>query len=247
MEVTGLLAAAVAVGVFPGGLYLAAAASAAARGAGAWRWPALTPAEIAGLVALTLAAALVPLPGAPGRLIPDPGGAEANLLALLMLTGVALGLGSAPRWGAWRSAAAAAAGLPLLALAAAGSTLSAPTVAGLPGARLGVARLLAALALVLVGPALAGAGSADATERGGVERAVPAVGLTALFALLAVAIGFPSGWGRLPGFVAAALAVLVAGLVGLGLRPRVQPWAQRAGAAALLPALAAVGLALFGG
>ena len=161
MEVTGLLAAALAVAVFPGGLYLASAALASSRGRAPFRVEALSPPETAGLVAITFAAALLPLPGAPSQLIPTTGGAPPNLLALLLLAGVVLGLATAPRWDVWRCAAVMAAAFPLLALAAEGSTLTATTVAGLQGGHLGTARLLTALALVLAGPAVAGAGAAD--------------------------------------------------------------------------------------
>lgn len=240
MEVTGLLAAALAVAVFPGGLYLASAAVASSRGGAARRLETLSPPEIAGLVAITFAAALLPLPGAPSQLIPTTGGAPPNLLALLLLAGVVLGLATAPRWDTWRCAAVAAATLPLLALSAQGSTLTATTVASLQGGQLETARLLTGLALVLAGPAVAGFGCGTDADR----RSLPGSATVALCALLAVAIGLPASWARLPGVVVAALGLVVAAFVGVGLHPRLQPLARWAGGAAILPATAAVILAL---
>jgi hypothetical protein len=260
MDVTGLLAAALAVAVFPGGLYLASAALASSRGTAPFRVEALTPPEVAGLVAITFAAALLPLPGAPSQLIPTTGGAPPNLLALLLLAGMVLGLATAPRWDVWRCAAVMAAVLPLLALAAEGSTLTATTVAGLQGGHLGIARMLAALALVLAGPAVAGAGAltgagaiaASAAEAGGGAaagtdaggRSLPVAATVALCALLAVAIGLPASWSSVPGVVVAVLGLAVAAVVGLGLHPRLHPLARWAGGAALVPAVVAVIMAL---
>lgn len=248
MDATGLLASAVAVGVFPGGLYLVVASAAALLAAGRLRAARLGPTEVAGLAATAMAAALIPLPGAPGRLIPDPGGAAANLLALLLLGGGAIGLALAPRWDAWRSAAALAAGLPLLALAAAASTLSVATVAALPGSRLALARDLAALALLLAAPALVGEGSGDTASRAATPDAGgwPGAAVLAVAVLTAVSVGLPSAVGRLPGVAVAAIALGMVAVAGTGLRGARAGWARRAGATAVIPGLAAVVLAVAG-
>jgi hypothetical protein len=202
MDALGLLAAVVAMTLFPGGVYACAAAGGAAwagrldaRQAARW-----TPAELGAAALLLFAAALVPLPQSPATELPGPGGAQANLLAVLLLLGGGVALGTAPRWPRLRMAAGAAAALPLLVLAAQAATLSFPVVLGLPGGRLAAARALAASAILLAVPALG-----DLAD-GGIPRGLRALQL-AVPALVAAVLLAPPGWGGIPAAVAAALAL----------------------------------------
>src|SRR5258708_1563500 len=140
MDVLSLLAAIVALTVFPGGFYLAAVAGGVAVSA---RLPAAralwSPAALAAVALLVFAAALVPLPGAPSAVLPIDSGAPANLLAILLLLGSGLALGTAPRWSRARAAAGLAALAPLLVLAAHAATLDVSVATGLPGPGLPVA------------------------------------------------------------------------------------------------------------
>lgn len=205
MDTLSLLAAVVAMTLFPGGLYACAAAGGVAwaariRPAATAGW---TPTTLAAAALALFAAALVPLPQSPAAELPTGGGAPTNLLAVLLLLGAALAIGTAPRWPRPRLAAAAAAAVPLLLLAAQAATLSFPVVVGLPGPRLAAGRGLAATALLLAAPLLAGLDDA-ATPRG--LRAL----LTAVPALVAAVLLAPPGWSNIP--VAAAAAMTLAGV-----------------------------------
>ncbi len=141
MDALGLLAAVVAVTLFPGGVYAFAAAGGAAV---AGRLPAArlpwTSAHAGAAALLLFAAALVPLPQAPAAALPAPDGAPSNLLAVLLLLGGGITAGTLASWTRARIAAATAAVAPLLVLAAAAATLSLPVVVALPGRELAAAR-----------------------------------------------------------------------------------------------------------
>ena len=74
----------------------------------------------------------------------------------------------------------------------------------------------------------------------------PAAALLAVAVLTALAVGLPSAAARLPGVAVAAIALGVVAVAGTGLRPPLAPWARQLGAAAVLPGLAAVILAVAG-
>jgi len=235
MDAVGLFAAVVAVALFPGGVYACAAAGGAAWAGrlSAARATAWTPAAVASAALLLFGAAMMPLPQAPATALPGPDGAPANLLAILLLVGGGVALGTAPRWPRARIAAGVAAALPLLVLAAQAATLSFPTVIGLPGRSLAAARALAAVALLLAAPLL---GRLDDPT---VPRALRALHL-AVPALVAAVLLAPPGWSNLPAAVAAAMTLagvaLYAGVMGAmrrALRGHPSPLAIAASAAAI--------------
>jgi hypothetical protein len=213
MDVLGLLAAVVAVTIFPGGVYACAAAGGAAL---AGRLPQQTrhlwsATEAASAVLLLFGAALVPFPQAPAAALPGPDGAPANLLAAMLLIGGGLAAVTPPaRWTRWRIIAALAAAAPLLVLAAAAATLSFPVVVTLPGRELAAARALAATALLASAPLLGRIQDAQ------VPRGLRALSL-AVPALVAAVLLAPPGWSNLPAAAAAGMTLVgVALYAGVG-------------------------------
>jgi hypothetical protein len=217
MDVLSLLAAVVAVALFPGGAYAAVTAAAAAmggqlpssggraRGVAAGGW---TASSSAAAVLLLFAAALVPLPGAPAATLPLDSGAPSNLLAALLLAGAGFAVGTPAPWSRPRVLAAAAGVAPLLVLAGSAATLSFPVVVSLPGRELAAARALAAVALLAAAPVLSRALD-PGTPRGtrGLGVAVPA--------LVAAVLLAPPGWADVRAPVAAAMVVAGVGLYGV--------------------------------
>lgn len=217
MDRLGLLAAAAAIVAFPGGAFAVAAGLLASGGsgvrlrslsrAGARARSSWDPATIGGLAVLAMGAALVPLPGSPLHALPS-GTASQNLLATLLLIGVAAVLCGGPldEWDRLRAGVAAACVAPVLALCAAAASFTPDLVAGLGDRNAGVARILAGLTLVLAAPSLAdGAGAAA-------RWAV--AGVVAIFAL---ALAEPSTLASAPGAVSALAALgaaLAAGVIG---------------------------------
>jgi hypothetical protein len=213
MDVLSLLAAVVAVALFPGGAYAAAVAGGAAAGSRLPPTRALwSSTSLAAAALLFFAAALVPLPGAPSATLPLETGAPANLLATLLLLAGGLALGTPPTWSRVRVAAGIAAVAPLLVLAAAAATLDFPVVVSLPGRELAAARALAAATLLFAAPVVGRPG--DPT----LPRGLRALSL-AVPALVAAVLLAPPGWSGLQATVAAAMVaagmVLYGGLTGV--------------------------------
>jgi hypothetical protein len=211
MDRIGLLAAAVAVIAFPGGAFAAAAGLMAAAGSNDLRRAgepdtAWTPATVAGLAALAMAAALVPLPGSPALTLPSLG-APGNLLAIIVLVAAAVVLcdGAPDRWDPLRLAAAAGCVVAVTTLCAAAASFNPDIVAGLGGGRAGAARLLTGASLLLAIPSLVGAG--------GRPRA-PAYAVVGVVAALGVAVGEPSALASTAGVVSAAAALAAAAAAG---------------------------------
>jgi hypothetical protein len=206
MDPIDVLRCAVALAVFPGGLFLAAAAAlvAVAGGLPGRRGPRLD--EMAAIAAGVVAAALLPLPGTP----------LAGLASGIAMPGAAALLAAAVAWGgprAWtraRMVAGIAAALAVLSLAAPATTLDLATVAGLPGRAVAAARILATIGLALAAPVLTGSRST------GAARASRAVVLAALL-LLGVSLVI-SGDGATAGPAAAALGLAAVAAVSLVLR-----------------------------
>ena len=99
MDPVGVLAAAVALAVYPGGLFLGLAAAAVASPAQRWRPRGWTPTAVAGIVGAGLAAALLPLAGAPATALPGSGGeAQTNLLAVELLLAAAVVIAVPGSW-----------------------------------------------------------------------------------------------------------------------------------------------------
>lgn len=162
MDPTGLLDAVLAVAVYPGALLVAAAALAWTRVAGQAagpRAPGVPPAtRLVPVLSAVIGAAMLPLVGSPALRLPPPSGAPLNVVAVFVLLAVATDLGAGRRAAA---ALAAAASLPVLALASELGTLNlvAISVAGGPAAL--AARVLAA-ALLLLASSLVGGGRSAA-------------------------------------------------------------------------------------
>lgn len=161
MDPTGLLEAVLAVAVYPGAAFLAVAALLHGRLAGrsgpaAPRVP-VPAASMLPVLAATVATAMLPLVGAPTPRLPPTGGVAGNVVVVAVLLAVAIDLGTGSRRVA---ALAAAAALPVLALAAAGNTVSVLAISSATGGFALAARIAAAVLLVL-------AASATATGRVG--------------------------------------------------------------------------------
>lgn len=267
MDRLGLLAAVVAVTLYPGGAFAGLAGLIAGRRLPRLdAWAAWTPGSALGGVAVLVAASLLPLPGSPAGAIPE-GGAPSNLLGLLVLlaAGAALcvttpapdggGPGHAdapsatavpPRRRGWRwrptpgglqVTAIVVAAVPLLALTAEAATLASGVVAGLGAPRLAAARALAAAALVLSAPLAI-------PDDGGAPAAAPGLALGVAL-LLAAAIAEPGGLAARAGAISGLYAL---GIVALGgwLAVPIRRWGTAALGLAVGLAVAATVLALAG-
>src|SRR5207302_9662687 len=231
MDTLALLSAAVAVLLYPGGAYLAGAALLAGGRAAAApaRW---TPPAVAAAACAVFAAALLPLPGSPATSLPGRTGPTANLLGVLLLLAAAVVLTGPPRWPARRLVLAGAATLPALVLAVAAATFSLPVLVGLPGVRLGLARDLAAAAVLVAAPLLVPDEPATTPPP---ARAV----VLGVVVLAGMSLWVPATLPRLPGVAAAAVvlaAVALFGRLAPGLRPAVGRPAMAVGVGGLLAA-----------
>jgi hypothetical protein len=199
VDPTGLLDAVLAVAVYPGAAFLAAAALLHGAMSGrrlVLRHPAgaLPTVTLLTAVAAIVATAMLPLPGSPALRLPPPAGATGNVVAVIVLLAIAVDLGALSRRVA---ALAAAAAVPVLALAAAGSTVNAAAISTAHGALGAGARVSAAAVLLLAASSSAGDRAASAV--------VAALGLTA--ASLVIPAALPDGT---PALSAAACLGVVA-------------------------------------
>ncbi|HET9051300.1 MAG TPA: hypothetical protein VFO60_06315 [Candidatus Dormibacteraeota bacterium] len=219
MDPVGLLAATVAMAVFPGGAFAVAAAAAVALGGLPGRRRAGTGGEVAGagadappslaaIAALAFAAALVPLPGSPMRSLPAAAATD-NVVAVeaLLCAAVVLSGGPGRRWTWTAIAAAGLAASAVLALGAVAASFAPDVVAGLTDSRGGTARLLAGGAAILVAPTLAGLGTAAARAH--------RLGVAGVTAALALAIGEPQSLANAAGVLSAVAALAAAAAAGL--------------------------------
>jgi len=150
----GALQAAIALALFPGGIFvLVLAALIVPIPARELR---LTVAEMAGILAALAAAALAPLPGSVLTTLPPPpaAGVPANLLAAAVLEAAAFALCGRSERGRASTAVALIPLVPLSMLAAGASTLSLPILVSLPGTMVIAARALIAGALLTAAPTL---------------------------------------------------------------------------------------------
>jgi len=231
----GVLAAVLAIGVYPGGLFLALAAvlhrwTARHRRAVIGPPPSITPAAAVAVVGATVAAGMLPLTGSPALRLPPPGGVAGNLVAVGVLLAVSVDLGA----GSIRaSVLAAAAAVPVLGLAAAAGTVSVMVIAAVPDAAGLLARAIAAVLLVLAGASTGATWTASA--------------VAAALALAASALVVPAALGDVPAPVAALACLAVVAASGVLTRWSVR-W--RTGLLAVSGAVAAGGgtvLALLSG
>lgn len=231
MDPTGLLDAVLAVAVYPGAAFLVLAALLHARLAG--RAAPVTPrgpvpaASILPVLAATVATAMLPMVGAPALRLPPTTGVAGNVVVIAVLLAVAVDLGATSRR---VSALAAAAALPVLALASAGSTVSVVAISDAGGSAALAARVVAAVLLVL---------AASTTAAGRASSVV-----SAALALAASALVIPAALSGSPPIACAAAslgAVAFSGILGrLRHRWRVEVLA----AAGVAGALAGTALAL---
>ena len=213
MDILGVLAAVIAVAVFPGGAFLLTCAvvagwtpGGAASGDGlGWTVGALT----AG-VAVTLAAALLPLPGSPAAQLPPDSGVLPNLAGIALLVAVALtAAGDDRAWTLRRRVAAAAVAGPMFAVGTAAASLAFPVV--LEVRTLGLARVLAGTAMLVAAPVVIRV----------VAPGMPGELRGAIFAVMIITgavLVAPSQVLDAPGIVVAGLALMAVALMAAGER-----------------------------
>lgn len=167
MDPTALLDAVLAVAVYPGVAFLAAAALLHGRLAGRRAIAAapgpLPASSLLPVLAASVATAMLPLVGAPSLRLPPAVGVAGNVVVVVVLLAVAVDLGAGSRW---VSALAAAAAVPVLALAAAGSTVSVVAISTAGGPVALAARAVAAGLLVLAASVTSAGRAASAVSAG---------------------------------------------------------------------------------
>ena len=231
MDATGLLDAVLAVAVYPGAAFLAFAAllhaRLAGRRTGAGPRGPVPAVSLLPALAATVATAMLPMVGAPGLRLPPTGGVAGNVIVVAVLLAIAVDLGG----GSDRVAAlGAGAALPILALAAAGSTVSVVAVVTAGGPAALAARLVTASMLVL------------AASLGPPGRAASAV--SAALALAGAAMVIPEALRDAPPIACAAAALGVVAVSGVLARWRHRWSATVLGAAGVAGVTAATTLAL---
>jgi hypothetical protein len=222
MDPTGLLDAVLAVAVYPGALFVAVAAALYRRLAAQRRRPRSPgvppPIRLVPAFSAVVASAMLPMVGSPALRLPPPAGAPGNVVAVVVLLAVATDLAAGSRAA---TALAAAAALPVLALAASLGTLDVAAVCTAGGAAGLAARAVPAVVLVL----------AASLVRGGRTAAIVASAL----ALAGAALVVPSALrGQPPVLCALGClgAVVVAGVLARLRRWWPQPLVAITGAAA---------------
>jgi hypothetical protein len=237
MNPLAILSAVAALAFFPGVAYASAVALAVA---GAGRLPpGLGPAQLDELVAavgLTAACGLLPLPGSP--LVGLPTGVSLPVLIVALAAGVAWSTGE--RWPWHRLVAAAAAVVPLLALASVAMTLDLATLAA-AGGPVGTARPWVVVAILLGLPEVARPFDPH-TARAGRAALVTVVGLVCFSLVLVAPLG------GLPAIAVAGLCalgvVVYAALIGAA-RPLLMAASPALGTLALVPAAIALAVVLW--
>jgi hypothetical protein len=231
MDPTGLLDAVLAVAVYPGVAFLAVAALLHGRLAGrraATSAPGPVPAaSLLPVLAAAVATAMLPMVGAPGLRLPPAAGVAGNVVAITILLAVAVDLGGGSRR---VSALAAAAALPVIGLAAAGSTVSVVAISTAGGTAAVAARVVAAILLVLAA-SLASAGRA-------------ATAVSAALALAGAALVIPAALRDAPPIVCALASLGVVASSGVLARWRDRWTVVALSAAGIAGALAGTSLAL---
>lgn len=208
MDPTGLLDAVLAVSIYPGAAFIALAALLHRRVAGrrgtVLTAPGAVPvATLLPTLAATVAAAMLPLPGSPALRLPPPAGATGNVIAVAVLLAVAVDLGSMSRRAALLATAAA---VPVLALAAAGSTLSVAAIAVAGGTPATAARSVSAALLVLAGATTGGSRAASV--------------VMSVLGVAAAALALPAALADAPPVLGALAALGVVALSGVLARIR---------------------------
>ncbi|MFN2568352.1 MAG: hypothetical protein ABR564_01965 [Candidatus Dormibacteria bacterium] len=244
MDPLGILLATAALAIYPGGLFLCAAAAIAAWAgrlppAGApWTAP-----EALGCTLSLVAVSLVPLAASPAQVLPPGSGAAGNAAVVLTLMAAAVALVTPAPWRPAQIISGVGCLVAALALAAATSTLALPTVVAIPGDAVAAARMLAGGALLMAAPLLVPPG-----DRGVARPARAVVG--ASLTVLALSLFVPAALSGRPPWLTAPVILVSVGL-HFGLQHRLRAlWAGgRIAAAGLSITLAAsaVVLALLSG
>jgi hypothetical protein len=231
MDPTGLLDAVLAVAVYPGVAFLAVAALLHGRLEGrraATSAPGPVPAaSLLPVLAAAVATAMLPMVGAPGLRLPPAAGVAGNVVAITILLAVAVDLGGGSRR---VSALAAAAALPVIGLAAAGSTISVVAISTAGGTAAVAARVVAAILLVLAA-SLASAGRA-------------ATAVSAALALAGAALVIPAALRDAPPITCALASLGVVAVSGVLARWRDRWTVVVLSTAGIAGALAGTSLAL---
>jgi hypothetical protein len=214
MDALGAALAVLALGVYPGGLYLLFLSRCAGWFGGlAPGTRSLERADVLALVAAFAAAALTPLPGTPAAVLPPQGGASPDAILVGVLAALAVAAPGGGSWSRWRTAGVTATGAGALVLAGAAGSLSLLSIAALPGAGMTAARSLAGAALITVAPLAAG-------TDGAAPRIVRSTVMTMLM-LIGASLMVPSGIHDAS--VVAAAAVVSAAVLGCAAALRAAP------------------------
>ncbi len=231
MDPTGLLDAVLAVAVYPGVAFLVVAALLHGRLAGrrtSTGAPGPVPAaSLLPVLAATVATAMLPMVGAPSLRLPPTTGVAGNVVVVVVLLAIAVDLGGGSRW---VSALAACAALPVLALGAAGNTVSVVAISTAGGAA-GLAARVVAAALLVLAASVASAG-----------RAASAV--SAALALTGAALVVPEALRDAPPITCALASLGVVAVSGVLARGRDRWTSTALSAAGVAGVLAGTALAL---
>ncbi|MBV8194221.1 MAG: hypothetical protein JOY80_01690 [Candidatus Dormibacteraeota bacterium] len=187
MDPLGVAEAALALGLYPGGILLLAVGWSSARLAGAPRW-APTVRDITMLAVLDVAVASAPLPASPAAALPPGAGAAPDLLIVALALAAAVAIAAPTGWSRWRLVAVISAVVAGAAVAVGAASISMPVIAGTPGAAMTAARAATAAALLV-----AGASAVSGTQLTDTGSAV----LRAGFGLVALSLASPrvaAGW-----------------------------------------------------
>ena len=203
MDPLGILAAVVALAVYPGGLFLAGilwfGGGLPWRSTSAWR-PSLR--DLAALPAIDVAVAGAPLPASPAASLPPAAGAAPDIVVVALLVAASVVLVAPGRWHVRRLLCAAGVATTASLSVIAAASLALTTIAGEPGVRMAMIRALAAVAILVAAPQLCGSPVGASVGR----RAVLAG--TALLGLSLLLPAGLSGWAALAGAAAAAAATV---------------------------------------
>jgi hypothetical protein len=197
--------------VYPGGLYLGAAAGLMVWGA---RLPGSTGARLddwPAVIAAGLAAGLAPMAGSLAAALPPDHGVAPNLIAAALLLAAGLGVATSYRWEPRRFLAALSLSAPWLALGVGAASLQLPVIAGIPGSGLTAARWCAAAATLLAAPLVIQPFD-DRSGRG--ARAA----LLAAVVVLTLAIAMPATIGGAPALLEAVVVLAASALYALLIR-----------------------------
>lgn len=153
MDPLGLLLAVVALGVYPGGLFVGCTAWLTRRLSGMPRGSGVDARGLAAMAAAVLAASMAALPGSPAASLPPSGGAAPDLIAAVLLLFAAGSLVAPEPWSRRRELVVVLGGVSLLLLGLSGASFSMSVIAGL-GGEADLARVVVATGVLLALPVI---------------------------------------------------------------------------------------------